>query len=315
MEFRVGNFNLRNLTLPNFLFYENLEYSEEEYTQKCRWCSEQLTNMAADIVAFQEVFHYEPLHKICEESGLYGDNPHIICPMGVESSPRVGLVSKHPILRWILHENFPEECQTTEFQQFRRPLIEAYIDMSTATKKQIVRVFAVHMKSKRALFVDEQPHNIIGASKGIARSLRLRTQEAIALRQLINQDIDTPTVVVGDFNDTAYSVTTQIICGIRSPFDAPPEVKRIFSQARLQNVHEYMQRQALRDVHYTYYFNGQYEAVDHIFTSQHFLPPNGDIISFRSYTDHLIDRINEAQPKHTSDHGQIVALLSLQESL
>ena len=128
MEFRIGNFNLRNLTLPNFLFYENLEYSEEEYMQKCRWCSDQLKKMSADIVAFQEVFHYEPLHKICEDSGIYDETSHIICPMGIESSPRVGLVSKKPILRWILHENFPEECQTTEFQQFRRPLIEAYID-------------------------------------------------------------------------------------------------------------------------------------------------------------------------------------------
>jgi len=314
MDFRIGNFNLRNLTIPNFRFYENLEYSEEEYQQKCFWCTEQLKKMSADIVAFQEVFHYEPLHKICLESGLYGDDPHIICPMGNAAEPRVGLVSKYPILHWTLHEDFPENCKTREFQKFRRPLIEAHINISTTSTAQIVRIFAVHLKSKRALFVNENPYDIIEVSQGIARSLRLRSQEAIALRQLLCLEPDIPTVVVGDFNDTAYSVTTQLICGAYPPFDASPEVAQRFTQAQLQSVHEYVQRKSIRDIHYTYYFNGLYETVDHIFTSKHFLPPTGDIIALRSYTDHLIDRANEVQPKHTSDHGQIVALLSLQES-
>ena len=146
MEFRVGNFNLRNLTLPNFRFYENLMYSAEEYQKKCDWCIQQLKNMSACVVAFQEVFHYEPLQKICIESGLYSASPNPLCPSSDESEPRVALVSKYPITEWHTHTLFPTSCQTDEFQSFRRPFIEAIIELPSADGNETrqVRIFAVH---------------------------------------------------------------------------------------------------------------------------------------------------------------------------
>jgi endonuclease/exonuclease/phosphatase family metal-dependent hydrolase len=317
MEFRVGNFNLRNLTLPNFRFYENLMYSEEEYQKKCNWCVQQLKNMSAPIVAFQEVFHYKPLHDICVESGLYSTKPNLLCPSSDESEPRVALVSKYPITEWKTHTLFPSSCQTKEFQSFRRPFIEATIEIpcSETNETRLVRIFAVHLKSKRALFVDEDPYDIEGVSLGLARSLRLRCQEAIALRHLINQNLDIPNIIIGDFNDTAHSVTSQIIRGPYLHSDAPKEVLETFIRARLENTHDFARRRSLHDVHYTYIFNGQYETVDHIFVSQHFRYPTGKIVNYQTFTDHLIDRADAMQPIHTSDHGQVVATLNIFEQV
>lgn len=311
MEFRVGSFNLRNLTLPNFRFYENLMYSNEEYEQKLHWCHQQLQNMNADIVSFQEVFHAEPLKEICVQSGLYGTDPYIVCPSCDGSEPRVALVSRFPIIEWNEHTELPKSCQTDEFVSFRRPFIEAVIEIPTQSTPLKLRVFSVHLKSKRPLIIDEDPLDMEGVCKGLARSLRLRAQEAIGLRHLIQKRIDLPTIVMGDFNDTAGSVTSQIIRGPYLHADHSEEVIERFSQARLDNTHDIARRRSSQDMHYTYVFNGHYETVDHIFVSNHFRYPKGQFVHYQTYTDHLLDRKKSVQPVHTSDHGQVVATLDL----
>ena len=198
MQFRVGNFNLRNLTLPNFQFYEQLQYSQSEYDDKCSWCTQQLKNMSADIFSFQEVFHFEPLQQICLDSQLYEAAP--LCPITNGGEPHVGLVSKFPIKEWRLIKEFPENIQTQDFQSFRRPLIQATVELPN---NSLVRIFAVHLKSKRALFLNEEnTHDLQIISAGLARSLRLRSLEACALRQLLSDNPTIPTIVVGDFNAT-----------------------------------------------------------------------------------------------------------------
>lgn len=311
MEFRVGSFNLRNLTVPNFRFYENLIYSQEEYHQKTQWCSQQLQNMDAAIVSFQEVFHSQPLKDLCIQSGLYGENPNIVCPSCDEGEPRVALVSKFPVKEWTEHTELPISCQTEEFVSFRRPFIEAVIEVPTEKSTQLVRVFSVHLKSKRALLVDEDPMDMEGVCKGLARSLRLRAQEAIGIRNIIQQRIDLPTIVMGDFNDTAGSVTSQIIRGPFLHSDHPEEIIEKFTKARLTNTHDVARKRSAQDMHYTYVFNGQYETVDHVFVSNHFRYPNGKIVHYQTYTDHLLDRKDAIQPVHTSDHGQVVVTLDL----
>ena len=311
MEFRVGSFNLRNLVLPNFRFYEDLIYSDGEYQQKIHWCSQQLQNMNAQIVSFQEVFHAAPLKELCVQSGLYGDSPYIICPSCDGTEPRVALVSTFPIIEWKEHTELPQSCQTEEFISFRRPFIEAVIEIPVENSTQLLRVFSVHLKSKRPLLIDEDPLDVEGVCTGLARSLRLRAQEAIGLRHLIQKRIDLPTIVMGDFNDTAGSVTSQIIRGPHLHSDHPEEIIQKFTQSRLDNTHDIARRRSSQDMHYTYVFNGHYETVDHIFISNHFRYPKGKLIHYQTYTDHLLDRKSASQPVHTSDHGQVVATLAL----
>ena len=228
-----------------------------------------------------------------------------------ESEPRVALVSKYPVKEWESLQYFPEEYQTEEFQAFRRPLICAIIELPN---KEYIRVFAVHLKSKRGLFLEgENLHDLQTLSRGIVRSLHLRSLEALSLRYYLSQNDHIPTIVVGDFNDTAHSVTTQLISGSHPPFGTPEEIGQKIRNAHFLNVHDFFQRNSLKDVHYSYIFNGMYENVDHIFVSKHFYgaQAKGNIRYFQSYTDHLIDRVFGSQPKETSDHGQIVATLQL----
>ena len=150
-----------------------------------------------------------------------------------------------------------------------------------------------------------------GVCKGLARSLRLRAQEAIGIRNIIQQRIDLPTIVMGDFNDTAGSVTSQIIRGPFLHSDHPEEIIEKFTKARLINTHDIARQRSAQDMHYTYVFNGQYETVDHVFVSNHFRYPSGKIVHYQTYTDHLMDRKDAIQPVHTSDHGQVVVTLDL----
>ena len=267
--------------------------------------------MNANIVSFQEVFHSKPLMDLCISSGLYGESPSIICPSCDEEEPRVALVSTFPIVEWKLHSELPLSCQTDEFTSFRRPFIEAIIEIPTEDSSLRIRVFSVHLKSKRALLVDEDPHDMEGVCKGLVRSLRLRAQEAIGIRSIIQQRIDLPTIVMGDFNDTAGSVTSQIIRGPHLHSDYSEEIISKFAEARLSNTHDIARKRSSQDMHYTYVFNGQYETVDHVFVSNHFHNPNGKIVHYQTYTDHLMDRKNSMQPIHTSDHGQVVVTLDL----
>ncbi|MEC7986503.1 MAG: endonuclease/exonuclease/phosphatase family protein, partial [Myxococcota bacterium] len=208
MLFRVGNFNLRNLTLPNFEFYENLSYSPQEYEEKIQWTANQLRKMNAHIVSFQEVFHYQALCEACERSGIY---PNIvpICPKTEESEPRVGFISTFPIEEWSIIQEFPTECQTPDFHSFRRPLLKATLRLPNGAK---IIFFAVHLKSRRAMFQEkEDPFNPIHIAQGTARSLLYRAKEAIALRKLFIDSITSNTIMAGDLNDSSRSVSSQII--------------------------------------------------------------------------------------------------------
>ncbi|MGB5975266.1 MAG: endonuclease/exonuclease/phosphatase family protein, partial [Nodosilinea sp.] len=66
-QFRVGTFNLNNLTLPDREFYSGEVYSQADYLKKLAWIGSQLDRMRVDIVGFQEVFHRgalkEALHR------------------------------------------------------------------------------------------------------------------------------------------------------------------------------------------------------------------------------------------------------------
>ena len=96
------------------------------------------------------------------------------------------------------------------------------------------------------------------------------------------------------------------------------EQKKQFVQSRLLFVGEELNRKNLRNVQYSYIYDGHYETVDHILVSQHFHRHNsqskGKIIYLQNFNDHLVDRAQEwlNQPKYSSDHGQIVATLFLE---
>lgn len=72
MEFSVGSFNVKNLIGPRKEYYEYEEFTDEEYAWKKDWLADQLLDMDADIVGFQEIFEEAALREVVAETDARG---------------------------------------------------------------------------------------------------------------------------------------------------------------------------------------------------------------------------------------------------
>lgn len=318
-HFRIGTFNLCNLALANTPFYREV-YSPEIYRRKTTWTANQLQRMRADIVGFQEVFHAEALQEALTESRLYS-SAKMIVSKHINDSPAVALVSNFPTLSYQIIEQFPAAAkldiqgELLSFDRFSRPVLSVKIDIHGVE----CIVFVVHLKSKRPILPEDvDRHDPIERAKGQARSLILRAAEATALRMLLMQTLqnqDYSVIVMGDVNDTALAVTTQIIAGEPPHRELPSDRKRQIWDVLLYNVKDIQARRNQGDFFYTHIYNGHYETLDQILVSQEFVSGNprriGRVGNISVLNDHLIDQAltNEEIPVWQSDHGQIVAVL------
>ena len=180
----------------------------------------------------------------------------------------------------------------------------------------------MHLKSRQPLFLDDQdknnPHIYLQA---LARSLHLRSMEAIAIQQLAHEikekNPNVPTFIAGDLNDTAQSVTTQLICGCYPPYKSDPMIQKVFWKRRFHCLSDEITRKSNFPASYTHIFDGHYENLDHILASDHIHPKNptatGKLLYLQYFTDHLIDHSQKGiyLPRKASDHGQIVASIEL----
>ncbi len=111
-------------------------------------------------------------------------------------------------------------------ERLSRPIIKAKIKIDY----QIVTVFNCHLKSKLGEYIkpegapfapeDDLVHyQPVARALGELRAMLRRTAEAYVLRTLIAEELkqDSPVLVLGDFNDSEYSVSSAIIKGER-PF-------------------------------------------------------------------------------------------------
>lgn len=56
MQFSIASFNLKNLIGPDREYYRFQSYTPEEYAWKRDWMADQLVDLDADVIGFQEVF-------------------------------------------------------------------------------------------------------------------------------------------------------------------------------------------------------------------------------------------------------------------
>ena len=232
MRFTIATFNLRNLAKAEMPIYADLTYNNDEYEEKINWTAQQLQKMNADIVSFQECFQSEALLEAIKRSGCYSDF-HFVMPFDNESLPRVALLSRYPIVEHEGIKELPSNTRTTDFSQFRRPIVRSQIQLPSSR----IHLFAVHLKSRQPLFLEDQdknePHIYLQA---LARSLHLRSLEAIAIQHLAHEtrksDPSTPIFIAGDLNDTSQSVTTQLLCGCYPPYNSELSIQRKFWNRR-----------------------------------------------------------------------------------
>jgi endonuclease/exonuclease/phosphatase family metal-dependent hydrolase len=321
-RFSIGTFNLYKLASPGFKFFGDEKYNEKDYKAKIAWVSNQLENMNADIVGFQEVFNVSAIEDAT--SKLYKNGHHVFIE-GTPQGAKTGLVSRFPILSHEVIELFPQEAQITfdglsiPISAFSRPVIKAVIAIPSPKGVVETSVFVTHLKSKRPKIEEtEDAESQIVQAVGATRSLMIRAAETTAIRALVVKALKgnrQPAIVVGDVNDTGNSVTSEILAG-SPPFRfLPLEKKKAIWDVILTNVKDIQSRQSYQDYYYTHIHNGQHEAIDHLYVSNEFVATNptrlGYVEYLRVFNDHLIDKTlsGDRTPKTQSDHGQAVVTI------
>ncbi|MBM7809053.1 endonuclease/exonuclease/phosphatase family metal-dependent hydrolase [Geodermatophilus bullaregiensis] len=330
MNVRIGTFNVLNLARPGERYYpDEAPYSVAEYEEKAAWTAGQLRRMAADLVGFQEVFHEEALRDVCGRSGRF-DGATVVAP-GADgvSGPRLGLATRLPLAEPVSTVvDFPDGLDAVvdgvglPVGTFSRPVLRARVVLDPALDTPAT-VFVAHLKSKRPIRDPQAPeHDPREEALGKARALVRRAAEAAALRFLVLDEVvgnARPAFVLGDLNDAARAVSTDIVMG-DAPSRSWPRAaadRRAYWDRLLYSTYEMNARRVGRDISYTHVFNGHYETLDHVLVSQEFHDRNpdriGEVSTLRYFNDHLFDSQlgDERRGRVVSDHGQVVAEVSL----
>ncbi|MFV1923045.1 MAG: endonuclease/exonuclease/phosphatase family protein [Methylotenera sp.] len=275
----------------------------------------------------------------------------ILSRYGFEGEPEVIQQLENPVTIDFPDDgyNSHEKAGSYTLARLSRPIIRAKIKIGN----HVITVFNCHLKSKLGEYIrpvgeDYAPEadlvHYLPAQRALGelRALLRRSAEAYVLRKLIAEELvqDNPVMVLGDFNDSEYSVSSSIIKGER-PFKNYAWMRRHDAQHRSDRYSEQddlviraqieqyqlisaeMQfiKRSQRDMVYTSTFGGVYESIDQILMSQHFIQGSANNIGvmdyFSVFNDHITDGAHADAPynKLASDHGQIMAHMRLTDLL
>ena len=314
-EIRFATFNVCNLAPPGAKLYDNLlPLSEAEYEAKANWTAQQLDQLDADVIGFQEIFSQEALRDVLSRTRKYREALHAGFdpdPSAARLTPNVALVSRLPLQGPPeIYANFPEgvpaDSGLPESDRFARAPLHARIVLPNEV---LVDVIVVHLKSRRPDYrsgdTGEDPLHVAMAS---LRSLVWRGTEAVALRVLLSKlmrEARRPCVVLGDFNDTADAVTTTIVLGNGGWQQGEERRGRMYDSNQIQ-----LRQDHLRHVGYTSIHDGHYSTIDHVLVSEEFNAASpraiGEVLDVSYLNDHL-----RQERREVSDHGQVLVRIRL----
>jgi predicted extracellular nuclease len=317
-EIRFATFNVFNLAPPGVQLYENLApLTHEEYEAKADWTAQQLDQLDADVVGFQEIFSQAALRDVLSRTRRYKDAIHAGFdpdPHATRLTPNVALVSRLPLAAPpLVYAEFPQgvaiEPGHGDSDRFARAPLHVQVVLPGET---VVDVVVVHLKSRRPDYLGadcgDDPLQFALAN---LRSLVWRGTEAVALRVLLStlmRESARPCIVMGDFNDTADAVTTNIVLGGNAALACAPGEEwrgRMFDCAQIQQRQDH-----LRHVGYTTVHEGHYATIDHVLVSEEFNPASPRAIGAVYDVAYMNDHLSQQRPE-TSDHGQVLVRLRL----
>lgn len=313
-EIRFATFNTFNLAPPGVRLYDNLApTTPEEYEAKLDWTARQLDLINADVIGFQEIFSQDVLREVLGRTRRYRDAHHVGFdpdPLAARLTPNVALVSRLPLAEpgSALHMFPPNVAMppgSRDPDRFTRAPLHAGVMVAPDVT---IDVIVVHLKSRRPDYRSSDsgadPHLYALAC---LRSLIRRGTEATALRVLLTEMAHAnrrPRIVLGDFNDVADSVTTEIVLG-----EGTPPGERLYDAVQVQRRLDHQRHVGFSILHDT-----RHSTIDHILVSPEFnaaLPQAiGEVVDVVYLNDHLDLELPEA-----SDHGQVVARVRLFEQV
>lgn len=312
-EIRFATFNVLNLALPGLRFYDGIEpYTREQYEAKVAWLAQKFDQLDADVIGLQEVFSQDAVHDVLARTTRYRDAQHIgFEPEPGKLTPSVALISRLPLAGSAAkHLELPRGLSVPlldlgdPMKRFTRPVLQVPVRLPTGL---VLNVFVVHLKSKRPDYRNGDSENDPGSiGAAVLRSMVRRGAEALGLRYLLTDygaGQRRPLMVMGDFNDVADAVPTQLVLGGGRSLNGHDE--RLFECYRLQS-----RRDPLRDVGYTHVHDGNFETIDHVLVSEEFNPASphalGEVLEVAYLNDHVILRTPDA-----SDHGAVLVRIRI----
>lgn len=325
--FSIATFNLYNLNLPGVRMYRDTGgWSQQEFDAKVGWTARMLTELDADIVGLQELWHRDALLTVLQRAGLADDYDVLADPAAGTSIVTAALVRKGLLVKdspqWIAR--FPddfmlrsgkEDAQTPEISVrvngFSRPVLR--FEVALRKDEPATHVYVCHLKSKvpapiyRESWYDKARYSRHATALGSSLSTIRRTAEAAALRMILTDVMKgtvTPVIVLGDVNDGQHSNTLSILT---------EQPRYLVGDSRGggdnvlytgQTLQEYRDT---RDVYYTHVHEDLRESLDHILVSEQFYDNslrrrwlfNGLTIA----NDHLNDADHKA--RGSGDHGVV----------
>jgi endonuclease/exonuclease/phosphatase family metal-dependent hydrolase len=315
-EIRFATFNVCNLAPPGAQLYDNLPpLSEQEYEAKVEWTAQQLDQLDADVVGFQEIFSQAALRDVLSRTRKYRDAIHAGFdpdPHATRLTPNVALVSRLPLAAApAVYAEFPagvvSDSGNPDADRFARAPLHAQVVLPNETTVDVV---VVHLKSRRPDYRrDDCGDDPLHYALANLRSLVWRGTEAVALRVLLSKvmkDGQRPCVVMGDFNDTADAVTTTIVLGGNPNCEPGDELRgRMFDCAQIQQRQDHLHHMGYTTVH-----EGHYSTIDHVLVSEEFHPDSPRAIGEVYDVTYMNDHLSQQRPE-TSDHGQVLVRLRL----
>jgi predicted extracellular nuclease len=322
---QVASANLLNLALPRRVFYANQEpYSEAEYERKTSWLAGMLARLEADVIGVQEVWDEAALKAAVARAGLRRHTVQVPgAEHGASGTPRVGLVTRLEVEQLLSLPDFaPSEVvalpEIGPVARFERPVLRARLRLPTGER---LHVLVVHLKSKRPKYLQDADGNVVEdrddpavTARATMRALLQRAAEAAALRRVVveitgrdGNHQGEPLVLLGDMNDGAHAVTTQMIAAnLAVAYD------RAARDVALYHALDVATEPALRRDHfYSHVHQGWPELLDQIWVSEELVATSkfalGDIRRVEVFNDHL----HESRERWRSDHGFVRALVRL----
>ena len=334
---KLATINLYQFAEEGYYWYERSErntYQSRQWKKKQRWVEQQLEEMDADVVGFQEVFSVDALEALVNRNGYpyfaTTDTPKADTEDGeVFVSPIVAIASRYPFKRVqtvsIAHEikkNFP---LSDEFQFSREPVCATVESPDLGD----VMVYVVHLKSKRPVvqrdfeYSEETPwkqrfqDTLLRRSRGDVRSMLQRGLEATALyHDVMKQLPSTPQIVVmGDVNDDESSAPFNALTQHQKLFDVggiededwPAEDKRELHEHQLFDCYVVAPNVQSKTRPYTHLHRGHPNTLDHILVSNALNPRNNEasaeVSHYEVFNHHI--RNDKIDNKLQSDHGQV----------
>jgi hypothetical protein len=198
---------------------------------------------------------------------------------------------------------------------FSRPVL--HFTIAPRNDEADIHIYVCHFKSKAPTQVfreawyqsDKTYYGQHAEALGATLSTIRRSAEAAALRMLLTElmkGTETPTIVLGDFNDSQHSNTANILTAQPNYLVGDAIGGSDTALYTAQTLQEFRDT---RDVYYTYVHQGMRESLDHIMVSEQFYDHSRKrrwlFDGMTVNNDHL--NVDKHEADGTNDHGIIRA--------